>query len=313
MVTGQVSGMVVIDVDKGEGVDRFGQWGLHERAHVRTPSGGLHWYLKHPGWPVKTVQSQTNHRLESIRGIDVRGDGGYVVIPPTCFGKAGYQALRDHHDLDDAAWLPQDVQDLLGLRCPPMPQPTAPLSPQRSNSHPQWKAKDGTTLERELLFLALELAHSEGRRNETGFWLACQLRDNRFSQIDAELVMRDYAQQVPGTNSKGEAEAYTFEEAQHSLEQAYSRAARAPWRAPAATLLGRLEEAWPSLGPLARLEAARCVVGARGPVRAEGVSLLRKLGFDGLEDVMMQLEAEVRSGVAVPGSTALHKLLRAQV
>ncbi|MGI8747029.1 MAG: bifunctional DNA primase/polymerase [Deinococcus sp.] len=226
LVTGRVSGVVVIDVDWGEGLERFSRWGLTHRAHVRTRSGGLHWYLRHPGWPVKTVQSQTNARLASVRGIDLRGDGGYVVIPPTRFWGAGYQALRDHRDLDDAALLPEGVRVLLGLHAPPG-EPGTPCRgrPARPLGH-----QGGEPLEGVLLRRSLELARRSGRRNESGFWLACQLRDNGFSAEDATEVMRRYSDGVPDTDGKGERGAYTLGEALRSLEQAYRRRAREAWK-----------------------------------------------------------------------------------
>ncbi|ABW35131.1 Bifunctional DNA primase/polymerase (plasmid) [Deinococcus geothermalis DSM 11300] len=313
LVTGSVSGIVVIDVDQSEGVARFTEWGLLGRAHVRTRSGGLHWYLRHPGWPVRTVQSQTNKRLEWIRGIDVRGDGGYVVIPPTRFGRVGYEPLRDHRDLDDPSLLPFEVQVLLGLHAAPSaPGPRAAVSPAPASG--PWVARDGRTLDQELLYRALELAHTGGRRNESGFWLACQLRDNGFREGDAEEVLRRYVSQVPATNSKGEREDYTFEEARHSLGQAYRREAREAWRPPREkptpqTPLERLQHAWPHLTPEQRAEAARCVAGARGQLRDQGLQVLARLGMPDVQQIAAQVDLDRQQGQAVPGLNAMLKLL----
>ncbi|MDX6727008.1 MAG: hypothetical protein QOK49_1813 [Baekduia sp.] len=83
MVTGVRSGVVVIDVDPRHGGDDA----LHdlERDHgalpvtwsVRTPSGGQHFYLAHPGISVANSVGALGP------GLDVRGDGGYVVVPPS--------------------------------------------------------------------------------------------------------------------------------------------------------------------------------------------------------------------------------------
>lgn len=313
LVTGAVSGVIVIDVDKGEGMARFTEWGLSSRAHVRTRSGGLHWYLRHPGWPVRTVQSQTNKRLEWIRGIDVRGDGGYVVLPPTRFGRVGYEPLRDHRDLDDPSLLPFEVQVLLGLHAAPSaPGPRAAVSPAPASG--PWVARDGRTLDQELLYRALELAHTGGRRNESGFWLACQLRDNGLSEADAEEVMRRYAGQVPDTNSKGDREAYTLQEARHSLGQAYRRQARAAWtpareKKEVQTPLQRLQHAWPHLTPEQRAEAARCVAGARGLVRDQGLQVLASLGYSQIQTIAEEVGRNRQAGQAVPGLNGLLRLL----
>lgn len=82
IVTGAISGIVVLDVD-GDVTDPHA-W---VRAHVldptvavRTPRGGLHLYYAHPGYPVRN----TAGTLE-IGGFpcDIRGDGGFVVAPPS--------------------------------------------------------------------------------------------------------------------------------------------------------------------------------------------------------------------------------------
>lgn len=82
--TGEVSGLVVIDVDPPHGgdaslrrlVERYGA--LPAGAVVRTGSGGLHLYLAHPGG---RIANDTGTRFGP--GIDVRGDGGYVIAPPS--------------------------------------------------------------------------------------------------------------------------------------------------------------------------------------------------------------------------------------
>ena len=79
-----------------------------------------------------------------------------------------------------------------------------------------------------LLGKALEMVPQSGRNN-SGFWLACQLRDNGYSSEEAESAMRDYRCQVPSSNTKGKREAYTEPEMKASLREAYSKPAREPW------------------------------------------------------------------------------------
>lgn len=74
----------------------------------------------------------------------------------------------------------------------------------------------------------LQQALSEGlpgNRNKTGFWLACQLRDLGMVVDEASEYLISYARGVP----KGD-HPYTEENAQCSLEQAYSQAPRDPPR-----------------------------------------------------------------------------------
>lgn len=63
---------------------------------------------------------------------------------------------------------------------------------------------------------------AEGNRNETGFWLACQLRDNGYTKTEAEGVILDYADQQSGHSNKS----YTRAEALESLKSAYSKPPR---------------------------------------------------------------------------------------
>lgn len=72
VVTGAISGVVVVDVDTMEKIDKS----LPPTATTRTGRGGWHYFYKHPGKPVKTLAG-------IIPGVDIRGDGGYVVMPPS--------------------------------------------------------------------------------------------------------------------------------------------------------------------------------------------------------------------------------------
>ncbi len=319
LITGRVSGLVVLDADGDAGLALFERCGLTRLAHVRTRSGGLHLYLPHPGWPVRTLQSQTNIHLASIRGIDIRADGGYVVAPPTTHPTGTYTQLRDPFDLEPLGTLPTDLRALLGLLHPPEgPKVTAPR-PERTRpraaapspagpSDGRWAGRDGTPLDVELLCRALDRAHAGHGRNETGFWLACQLRDNTFTPEDAEDVMRRYVSQVPDLNSKAQAEHYTEQEARHSLSEAYKRSPRDPWTPPLPTPIERLKHQWSQLNGEQRELAARCVAGARGETREAGLRLLTLLGHDVLA-TLERTQEDARAGSALPGLAALVKLL----
>ncbi|WP_239676732.1 bifunctional DNA primase/polymerase [Natronosporangium hydrolyticum] len=84
--TGQPSGVVVIDIDPGNGGDLAAliRRGLAPpTAHVVTGSGGWHlWYR----WPGRLVPCSASRIAP---GVDVRGDGGYVVVPPSAHPRTG--------------------------------------------------------------------------------------------------------------------------------------------------------------------------------------------------------------------------------
>lgn len=114
MPTGAITGVVVVDVDMKPG-QQGGAW-LDANSHrmpqtrtIRTGSGGLHLWLHHPGQRVKNSASKI------APNIDVRGDGGYVIIPPSI----GY-AIADNAAI-------ADIPDwLMPALCPPDPVYAAP-------------------------------------------------------------------------------------------------------------------------------------------------------------------------------------------
>jgi Bifunctional DNA primase/polymerase, N-terminal/Primase C terminal 1 (PriCT-1) len=83
LVTGALSGVVVLDVDPRHG----GHYSLEqlERKHgdlpatveAETGSGGRHIFFKHPGTRIPNSAGLLGP------GLDVRGDGGYIVAPPS--------------------------------------------------------------------------------------------------------------------------------------------------------------------------------------------------------------------------------------
>ena len=83
--TGKRSGFFVLDVDKdswGFGTlealeEQFGE--LPPTRTVKTGRGGLHYHFKYP--EDGTVIPNSSGRLGP--GIDIRGEGGYVLVPPS--------------------------------------------------------------------------------------------------------------------------------------------------------------------------------------------------------------------------------------
>jgi hypothetical protein len=82
--TGAESGLVVLDVDPRHGGDATlaalveDQGSLPPGRTVATGGGGMHLYFQHPG---HKVSNDAGRRLGE--GLDVRGDGGYVLAPPS--------------------------------------------------------------------------------------------------------------------------------------------------------------------------------------------------------------------------------------
>ena len=79
--TGAESGLLVLDVDVPAGLKTLAELerrhGKLRTACVLTGSGGWHHYFRYPGEPVRNSAGRLGD------GLDVRGDGGYVVAPPS--------------------------------------------------------------------------------------------------------------------------------------------------------------------------------------------------------------------------------------
>lgn len=230
LVTGEISGLIALDFDQGAGVDTMHLLGIE--PHVRSASGGYHVYVRHPGWHVPTVSSNTKRSLPP--GVDVRGDGGLVVLPPTVTDAGRYERLPGKKLLNrltipetaELAGQRYRVRELLGLACVPECLEEAPRTAVRA---PVFSApgSDGGEEHRRVDYMVLalraqNLAASRGR-NDAGFWLACQLRDNDFSQDEALEVGPSWLSLLPGTNTKGAREAYVLAHFEASVRSAYRK------------------------------------------------------------------------------------------
>src|SRR5215207_4109945 len=76
IVTGGLSGVLVLDVDGPEGEAELQKHGHPVTPMVRTARGGLHLYFRHPEHHVRTG-------IRVASGLDVKASGGYVVAPPS--------------------------------------------------------------------------------------------------------------------------------------------------------------------------------------------------------------------------------------
>lgn len=90
VVTGAVSGVVVVDADSPEAVSWVKRNMLRTPWRVRT-ARGLHLYYRHPGVPVSN-KARICTKAGAL-ALDVRGDGGYVIGPGSVHASgAGYTA-----------------------------------------------------------------------------------------------------------------------------------------------------------------------------------------------------------------------------
>jgi hypothetical protein len=85
LATGRRSGVVVLDIDRKGGVNGFdtleeiGAAILPVTPLVHTASGGLHLYFRAPDYEIRNTAGARGRGLGV--GLDIRGDGGYVIAP----------------------------------------------------------------------------------------------------------------------------------------------------------------------------------------------------------------------------------------
>ena len=123
MPTGEVSGVVVVDVDVHGPVNGYGSMRRAQQAGlvdgwmflVATPSGGTHAYYP-------AVPGQQQRSWQAARAaVDFRGDGGYIVLPPSSVLVNGARAGYRLQQLGSGPSAPpiNSVHGYHAERCPP--------------------------------------------------------------------------------------------------------------------------------------------------------------------------------------------------
>ena len=171
--TGAPSGVVVVDVDVHGTHDgraafqRASDAGLVDGAGllVRTPTGGVHVYFP------ATLGSEQRSWQAATAGVDFRGDGGYIIAPPSRRIIDGNVKL---YEVADIAAHSVGTVDAARLRDFLDPRPVAP--PRASSGSMEVDA------ERLAAWVA---GRGEGERNRGLFWAACRLAEKGVSAVDA--------------------------------------------------------------------------------------------------------------------------------
>lgn len=308
LVTGRISGRIVIDFDGDEG--RAYAHSLGIRPHVRT-GGGYHWHLRAPEWRVGNLVGKSTHGAPDC--VDVRGDGGNAILPPTVTRKGAYVYLRDPEDLDTLDDLPLTLREALRL-VPPLPAPppmTGPL-PRGDDRYPSsrildWaiqKVQDGTL----------------GGRNDTGYHLAWALYNNGYSHAEVLQVGQTYVSHVGHQHPDGRGAPYTLDEYRASMRTAYAAPRGEPWgygtaeaRTTPQTATQALEDVYTQLPPEDQARAAHLVArewAATGRPLEDTIRYLRLIGHTAAPKAARTAYQDHERGEAMPGT--LDAFLRAR-
>lgn len=153
IVAGAVSGVIVADFDGPEGAELKATREIPPTPTARTGKG-WHVFFKHPGGEVRNF-------ARKLPGLDLRGDGGYVVAAPSIHGNGSVYAWEVSPDMplaDPPAWLMELIR-------PPASAPAAmpTLPPRERNNGHSCTPYGAKALDEEL---AAVRRTAEGGRNE---------------------------------------------------------------------------------------------------------------------------------------------------
>lgn len=173
IVTGAQSGIFALDVDPRHGGDRAMQdleaknGQPPDTPTSATGSDGNHFLFRHPGWKVPT-------KANIAPGLDVRGDGGLIVAPPSRNVNGEYEWLRGLGLGEIAiAEAPPWVLDLI--------RPTNDAKPM--NRRPGEFVRGADVLN----------GVPEGERDETLFRYVSRLKHRRLAPKEVEVLVLEAA------------------------------------------------------------------------------------------------------------------------
>lgn len=187
---------IVIDVDVKDGkqgaasLKRLVAQGLPKTLTVRTPSGGLHLYYQHPGGFIKSV---VNH----WPGVDIRGNGGFVVAPGSVKAKKSYDVV---HGMRPAQW-PSHI-DL----------------PRKENKPTSDVLTDSLIIGGENEFSTLPPVVKLGERDDYLFRFACSMRQRGYAKDHAYALM----QVLHGRCEQPPGDEYPIDQALAKVDQAWA-------------------------------------------------------------------------------------------
>lgn len=104
LITGQISGVSVIDLDNQEAV-KWARNNLPRTGGVQKTKKGWHLFYSMNGDPIP-------NGVRIVEGVDIRGDGGYVLIDPSQHpdGDSKYELkFKPNFDWDNLPLFPKDI------------------------------------------------------------------------------------------------------------------------------------------------------------------------------------------------------------
>jgi hypothetical protein len=177
IVTGSISGLVVVDCESLADAKWFWENRGQTTAVVETPRG-IHFYFQHPREPVMNAQKVKDEAGQSR--YDIRGDGGYVVAPPSAVVKQDGVA-------QDGEYKWREGKELVNVESLPLFKPEwRPVS--QTTAHHRKKITDGAAY-----IAKIQAVSGQGGHNAT-FNAACRLKDSEMSEAEALATLIEWNQ-----------------------------------------------------------------------------------------------------------------------
>jgi len=204
------SGILAIDVDKHD-ADGFASWrklvdrcgsGIEETLSQWTPRDGRHFLFR--------SSAGLRNRTGFMPGLDSRGSGGFILIPPSVIDGKPYR------------WIDLQVPIL------DLPAPLAAILAERKRGDPEHEViTSGTITDVDQLQHWYDQAAGRARigtRNESAFWLACQARDCGILEADVQALAWRFVADVP----QDKRNPFTIAEFRNTVASAYGYSRRDP-------------------------------------------------------------------------------------
>jgi len=168
MVTGEISGISVIDIDGEDGVHALREAGitLPATAVVKTPKGWHYYYKYHP---------ELKQGANRLNKVDIRNDGGYVVVPPSSVNGVHYTNTKDGHKYIENFNI-DTPEEFKGVYTEQTTQ-----TPNSIQEKPQWVAD------------ALANGVGSGRRNDVATRLAGYFHSKGIAQDIILAMLQEFA------------------------------------------------------------------------------------------------------------------------
>lgn len=128
IATGKISGVIVVDIEKEDKEETIKHFGLKSPRISNTISGGQHFFFKNPEFAVANTV-----RIEG-RKVDLRGDGGFVVAPPSSCDGSSYTWESEGDDLPVFSLRSREWKESKGIEKLDMEEYTAVPEGSRNDS-----------------------------------------------------------------------------------------------------------------------------------------------------------------------------------